>query len=257
MSGFLSALLPRRSGIPVLMYHKIEAVSRDSLTVSTADFARQLAWLKSEGFETVPLRDFLDFAAGRKRRSELPPKPVLLTFDDGYASTWLTAAPLLARLSYRAVLFVTSGYVSGETPGPDARFLNADELRVFQGVGNDVALHSHTHLSYRDHDVDAIVSDLRKNQEWLRAAGIATVPVLAYPFGARPRDSRLRAELKARLAEQGVVAAFRIGNRIPTWSELEARRLDLYEIPRIDIRGDDTIDTFATKLEKGRLRPFQ
>ncbi|MBC7396010.1 MAG: polysaccharide deacetylase family protein [Bdellovibrionales bacterium] len=256
MNLFWAHLLPERRGIPVLMYHKVEECSSDSLTVSVAAFKSQLAWLKDKGYSTISAQTFVEFLNGRKKRAELPRQPVLITFDDGYDSTLIHAAPAMNALGFQAILFATSSYI--ETGKSDrTHYMSVEELKIWQEQGHEIALHSHAHPNYRQIANTEIMEDLRENQAWFKAKGIQILPVLAYPYGARPQERARNADLKASLKKSGLVAAFRIGNRIPTWASFEKNSLDAYEVPRIDIRGDDTLASFAIKLKKGRLRPFQ
>ncbi len=256
MNLLLSHLLPKRAGIPVLMYHKVETNSNDSLTVSISDFKQQLAWLKNEGYQSISLQTFLEVLTGTKRKSELPKRPVLITFDDGYESTLLEASPLLKAQGLTATLFATSSYIeAGKEHG--STYLDVNGLKAWQSAGHDLALHSHAHPDYRSLDTVEIIQDLNTAQNWFKQNGITPTPVLAYPFGARPKEKSRIEALKQSLKTNGVIAAFRIGNKIANWSELERQKMDHYEIPRIDIRGDDTMESFAVKVQKGRVRPFQ
>jgi hypothetical protein len=58
-------------------------------------------------------------------------------------------------------------------------------------------------------------------------------------------------QLKRIMAEMGIKAAFRIGNKV---SEVPAP--DMYELKRIDIKGTDTVADFKIKIKKGKLKPF-
>ena len=254
MSFLLSHLLKKRTGIPVLMYHKVETTSPDSLTVSTADFENQLKWLKSAGYVSISLQNFLDVLYGKKNRADMPTLSVLITFDDGYLSTLKTAAPLLAKFNFKATLFATSSYVAG----PDSsNFMSSNDLLAWQAAGHDLALHSHAHPNYRQIQNSEILEDLNLNRKWFSENNIQAIPVLAYPYGARPKEPARNTDLKTSFKKQGLLAAFRIGNKVVTWKSIVKKEVDPFEIPRIDIRGDDTLKAFSIKVQKGRIRPFQ
>ena len=107
-------LPPDRSAIPVLLYHGIGPESdfsddRDaSYGVDTEDFAKQMTLI-----EARRLRD--DRPARRSSTScrakpvDLPPRPVLLTFDDARADSWTGADGILDELGFNAVMFVDVG----------------------------------------------------------------------------------------------------------------------------------------------------
>ena len=97
---------PTAQGLPVLMYHKVGEAPPSSrlkkLWVSAPDFRWQMEYLLRRGFTPVLFSD-LKAAAGEK---PLPEKPVLITFDDGYANNFETAFPVLQELKVKANIFL-------------------------------------------------------------------------------------------------------------------------------------------------------
>ncbi len=100
LAGCASSVLTPSLHVPILMYHYISANPhapgdplRTRLSVSPAQFAQQLAYLHLAGYTTITLDDLVD---ALYMRSSLPPKPVILTFDDGYADFFTNAYPLLS-----------------------------------------------------------------------------------------------------------------------------------------------------------------
>ena len=79
--------------MPVLLYHGDRTHTTDFANAADAqygidadDFAKQMTMIKHAGYQTISLQTFVDFVRGR--RVELPPRPLLLTFDDGRADSW-------------------------------------------------------------------------------------------------------------------------------------------------------------------------
>ena len=145
-------LEPDRSAIPVLLYHGI-GPERDfaneadaAYGVDVDDFAKQLTMVHHAGYETVELRTFRDFVAGKK--VDLPPRPLLLTFDDARADSWTGGDGILEKLGFNAVMFVDVGRVEDGDP----EYLTWDELRTVQGNGRwQLQLHSghgHTQIQF-------------------------------------------------------------------------------------------------------------
>jgi peptidoglycan/xylan/chitin deacetylase (PgdA/CDA1 family) len=112
----------------VLMYHKVNDLWPNPTTVPTAVFAGQMSLMGELGYTPVALdvvlSHYLDGAP-------LPPRAVLLTFDDGYRDNLENALPILRRHGYPAVLFVPIGFLDDERPLP-----HEESLRLL-GIRNE------------------------------------------------------------------------------------------------------------------------
>ena len=104
--------------VPVLMYHHV-STSPGMITVTPANFAAQMAYLASAGYRTLGARQLAGFLAGEP----VPPKSLVLTFDDGYLDNWVHAHPVLQRHGFTAVCFLVSGW-----PGEGAPRANASDV---------------------------------------------------------------------------------------------------------------------------------
>jgi peptidoglycan/xylan/chitin deacetylase (PgdA/CDA1 family) len=182
--------LPARSSnrklrVPILMYHRIHAAppsSHRSLTVHPVDFARQMRWLKQHGYRTITQRELYDALFLGK---PLGPKPILITFDDGYSEVFHKAVPVLKRLGMRATAYV----ISGRTLRSDTVFLTWHLLRALERDGVEIGSHTveHRHLTSLS-DGEALRELVRSRRAFERRLG-HPVQWLAYPFGAY--DSRI------------------------------------------------------------------
>ena len=99
----------------VLMYHKVNDLSPNPITVPTAVFAQQMELLGELGYVVVSLDDVLDHYLEGTPLSE---RAVLITFDDGYRDNLENALPILQRHRYPAVLFVPIGFLESDRPLP-------------------------------------------------------------------------------------------------------------------------------------------
>ena len=136
-------LPPDRSAIPVLLYHGIGPESGfsnaadASYGVAIEDFAKQMTMIDHAGYETVDLQTFIDFM--RDKPVELPPRPLLLTFDDARADSWTGADGILKELGLDAVMFVDVGRVDRS----DREYLSWEELETVHDSGRwHLQLHS-------------------------------------------------------------------------------------------------------------------
>ena len=125
-------LPPDHSAVPVLLYHGIGPPSDFSNAadaqygVDTYDFAKQMTLIKHAGYQTIGLQTFVDFVRGK--RVTLPPRPLLLTFDDARADSWTGSESILQKLHFTAVMFVDVGRVSACDP----EYLTWDELQAME-----------------------------------------------------------------------------------------------------------------------------
>jgi peptidoglycan/xylan/chitin deacetylase (PgdA/CDA1 family) len=240
--------IPPTSGLPVLMYHNLSETMEDGLTIKPSTLEKHLLHLSKKGYHTISINQLL---ANIDHQVPLPLKPVLLTFDDAFVSLLTLAAPLLAKHNSRAVFFVPSGLVgaTNKWDGGAERLMTAEQLKGLDSSFIEIGLHSFGHSNYRHMAAEEIEADIRACVSKLDDYGICFAPAFAYPYGGRPKDSRAYGRMTKAFRDAGIRLAFRIGNRV---NRLPFK--DPYEIKRIDIKGIDSMWTFATKLKKGRVK---
>ena len=95
--------------VPVLNYHQINDRDENALTVHTDQFEAQMKYLADNGFHTITPAEMFD---AWENGTELPDKPVVLTFDDGYVDNYRNAYPILEKYHLKGTIFLISDYVS-------------------------------------------------------------------------------------------------------------------------------------------------
>ncbi|NCB41714.1 MAG: hypothetical protein EOM59_03750 [Clostridia bacterium] len=103
----------RYKSIPILMFHHISD-EENSILTSTA-FREYMESIKNAGYETVLYKDLLNFVNGE---GQLPEKPIIVSFDDGYESNYIYAYPILKKMNMKAEIAVV-GYTVGFDLFPD------------------------------------------------------------------------------------------------------------------------------------------
>lgn len=145
----------RKREVPLLMYHHVGPTRSDIWTVSRTDFELQMRQLKADGYETVVPSDLVDYVHRRRR---LPPKPVIITFDDGSLSVKDVARPILRRYGFRAIVYLATGAIEDSADGRGAvdghPCLTWAEVRHLHEEGT-LAFGGHT----RQHDRKAFTAD--------------------------------------------------------------------------------------------------
>ena len=210
--------------VPILMYHEIKAepTSTGRLAVPPDAFARQLRYLKAAGYTALTAGQFANSAG-----SSLPAKPVVLTFDDGFADFYDTALPLLLRYGLTGTLFVTSGWTGGSgeylskhrPPG----MLTGGQVSEIADAGIEIGAHSVTHPELDQLSAGSLRQELVGAKQALEDLLGAEVPGLAYPFGYSSKAVRDSA------AVVGYEYACSVGNRLATTSA------DRFSLPRLTI----------------------
>lgn len=95
--------------VPVLLYHHINNIAGDTVTVTPEVFAGQMAFLRDRGYTTLTVAELLDHISGKCPASQ---KSILLTFDDGWLDNYLFAYPVLMKYLFRATFFLVTDRVN-------------------------------------------------------------------------------------------------------------------------------------------------
>jgi len=165
------------------MYHRIDTANptlpaiTQRLTVSPEDFEAQMRWLVAYRYHTITQRQLFDaLELGRR----LPPRPVLITFDDGYRDVYGKAMPILARLRLRATEYVITDRISG----PDPSFLTWGYLRKLERHGVEIGSHTVHHLELTGLSDSAAMAELVESRRALESQLGHPVQWFSYPAGA-------------------------------------------------------------------------
>ncbi|AFC32947.1 polysaccharide deacetylase family protein [Paenibacillus mucilaginosus 3016] len=221
---------PQPVRIPVLNYHSITVDPGNRATITPVKFEEQMTHLAENGYTTLTLRQFTDIMEGRETA---PEKPVLLTFDDGYADNYTEALPVLSRLGLNATLFVSPGVSAA-----DPYFLTWDQIREMHEAGWDIQPHGMSHPHLPRLSAAKQEAELTEAKRLIEEQLGTTADVFCYPYGEYNRTT-LRLLKKA-----GYRYAFTIkqGVTLPTQ--------DPYRLTRIFVNGEESFETWRNRLEK-------
>jgi peptidoglycan/xylan/chitin deacetylase (PgdA/CDA1 family) len=233
-----------RAAVPILMYHEVagQQATQSRLAVPPAAFDEQLARLHAASFTPMTVSALAAAFAGG---TELPERPVVLTFDDGYADFHETALPLLQRYGFTATVFVTTGWIedSGPTDRPrPARMLAWQQVLEVSAAGVEIGAHSHTHPELDQLGAGRLARELRDSKALLEDKLGGAVPALAYPFGY----SSTRVRQAARAA--GYEHACAVGNTIADAAA------DPFALPRLTVRRSTRLRDFD-QMTRGQHLP--
>ncbi|MEU3338994.1 polysaccharide deacetylase family protein [Streptomyces sp. NPDC006668] len=225
--------------VPILMYHSVATAPNDAtraLSVAPEAFSEQMAMIGDLGLNPV---DTAGLAAGWRTGRPLPPRPVLITFDDGYEGVHRHALPVLAKHGFASTLFVSTGWIKGayDTGGGLDTMLDWDQVRELAAADVEIGGHSHTHPQLDQLDDDRLRYELSRCRE-IVADELGTAPAsFAYPYGYSSR--RVREAVR----ESGYAQALAVGNA------LARRRQGPYALRRVTVRRSTGIEEFGRLLE--------
>jgi peptidoglycan/xylan/chitin deacetylase (PgdA/CDA1 family) len=180
--------------VPILMYHHIApapaGVRLPALWVSPEAFAAQVRGLQRAGYRAVTLGRVWDAWHGRGR---LPRRPVVLSFDDGYADQVASALPVLRRAHWPGVLNLALSYLPGMGGEPAVRRL--------LHAGWELDSHSISHPELRKLAPARLRSEVAGSRTRIRRLFGITPRFFCYPSG------HLDAAVAAAVRRAGYLAA--------------------------------------------------
>jgi len=165
--------------IPVLMYHHIqpwteaESKGQKSLTVKNDVFSAQMDYLVKRGYTAITPKQLHDALTGMN-----PVKPVLLTFDDGYADFYTYAYPELVKHGFKATMFLSTGLAEG------ADYLKWSQISEMHGSGLiTFANHTWSHKNLGKSSLEMAKFEVDTAKTQLEEHGLGPVTAFAYPYG--------------------------------------------------------------------------
>jgi peptidoglycan/xylan/chitin deacetylase (PgdA/CDA1 family) len=218
----------RRLKLPILMYHYVSPLPADAdavrvgLTLDPVQFRQHIEYLSQAGYNTVSLYE-MDRAL--MNGEELPPNPVILTFDDGYAEHYNYVFPLLRDFGMTGTFFVITQFADNNTPN----YLTWAQIAEMQAGGMSMEAHTKNHVDLRNRDFDYLVFEIAGSIESIEAHTASQSRMFAYPVG-RYDNSTL-----AVMASTDVLRA--VTTQLGTWQTSDNR----LEVPRMRITNETTV----------------
>ncbi len=225
-----------RTAIPVLLYHSVNyraAADDREWTVSPGEFASHLNVVAASGRTPIAVRAIADALRGER---PLPPRPVAITFDDGFADSY-DALTGVADRGLVATIYITTGEI-----GAPARLTASQVGEIAGWSAVDVGAHAVRHrrldeLRRRDLEQEVVAS-----RSQLEDISQMRVDSFAYPHGAY--DRRVRRAV--------VAAGYRSAAAVK--NALSHERDDPFAIARWTVKAGTSPSRVAEVLEGERVR---
>jgi hypothetical protein len=217
---------PRTGPVPILEYHVLGQAPTGApypeLYVGRSDFSRQMDWLDEHGYQAVTL-DQVERAW--YHGGTLPPKPVVLSFDDGYRPQFTFALPELRKHGW-------AGLLNLKAEGSD---LYESNVKAMIAAGWELAAHTIHHLDLTELNAEQLREEVAGSRAILRREYGVPVDNFCYPAGKF--DPTVIAAVEA----AGYVGAT---TEIPGYADREHP----YELDRLEILGSTGVSGLAEDL---------
>lgn len=208
----------RKVGVPVLNYHQVNSSFASALTMHPLEFERQLKYLADEGYTSITLDQLYEYTVHHK---ELPPKPVLITFDDGYIDNYEVALPLLEKYHMKATLFMISDAIGAP------RFVTANQLLDMEQRGFHIESHTDTHRRLDTLSAEETFKEFTVSKEKLEKILHHPITYMAYPQGFAPQE----------VERIGPKSQYKMGFTVAPGNIKEG--MDVFRLPRQAIFAND------------------
>lgn len=226
--------------VPVVLYHRVTNDDDPSPTViHPRRFRQEMDALKEDGYTTVSVIELIDYMKGH---GKIPPKPVLITFDDGWKDN-IEAAAYLKKLNFKATFFVISGFF--DTP----QYFSEDDVKELAKNPNfEIGSHTHTHFIKYEADMTKLqlctmAEEMVGSRAVLEHLLKKPVTALAWPYGFNTKEA---VTLAKRYGYEATLHVNRDAHNAPGNSP--------YFIRRMNIDGNCSVDDFRSMVQTRTLK---
>lgn len=225
-------LMHSSPGVPVLNYHQVEQKNGNPLTLWPDQFEAQMAYLADEGYTTITIDEMMD---ALENGTPLPEKPVIITFDDGYADNYEYAYPILKKYGFKATIFLIYDFTNTYP-----NYLTWEQINEMKESGLiHFESHTMTHANLAElTSVDELRHEIADSHDLLSEKLGYDMHYIAYPGG------RVNAEIEEITRAAGYRGGFTVHYGLSTPEE------GRYQMDRIPIFGANmhTLTRFKLRL---------
>jgi len=199
-----------------------------------------MGYLDAHNYSVISLPELL---AGL-RTGQLPPKPIAITIDDGYKSTYILAYPVLKKYNFPATLFIYTNFIE-----KNSYSLTWEEIREMTKNNIEIGSHTLSHCnllkSKKNENYETYLTRTRKeiflSKEILESKIGSKVIFFAYPYGVYSSTIK---DLAIQAGYEGIVNANSMNNTFTA---------DSFSLNRQIIFGQSSLNSFVQILNQ---RPF-
>lgn len=240
-----------KKGVAILMYHKIGQTPQNSqlknLWVTPEKFDRQMRYLKERKIPVISLAEYYRMIENKT----VPPKAVIITFDDGYEDNYTQAFPVLKKYGFTATFFLVAETVGlhnkwhNPATEPHQKMLTWDQIGEMQNASMIFGSHTLSHFNLNDLSLEEANIQIVKSKIALEGALKKKVDFFAYPYGAGAFNQKVKDLVKT--------AGYKLAVSIKQRINLRGQE-DRFALKRITVRGDENMFDFYLQITRGRNR---
>ena len=173
---------PGHIQVPILMYHWIEVSPIDSRYYVPPDrFESEIKLLHDWGYTSISTTLLVQAIT---TGASLPPRPIIITFDDAHEDNYTNAFPIMKKYGYTGVLYLPYDYIG--TKG----YLSVTEVKEMAAAGWEVGSHTLSHpINFMTLDAPSLRAEIVDSRKKLEALLGLPILTFAYPFGDAPNDA--------------------------------------------------------------------
>jgi peptidoglycan/xylan/chitin deacetylase (PgdA/CDA1 family) len=213
--------------IPILLYHHIDERTPASRYFLPPDqFEEQIHLLQRWGYTSISLPLLLEALT---EGAYLPPRSVIITFDDGNRDVYTHAYPILKRFGYTGMVYVIASEIGV------GKYMDARQLRQLAKHGWEIGSHSWTHASLRNPAVN-LEREIDKSRQEIEEVIDISVESFSFPYGLTSKY------VTGLVKEAGYKSAVGLGG-----SFRHTKKTRFY-LSRIEIRSNYDLKQFAALL---------
>ena len=149
--------------LPILCYHSIDG-SNSVVSVAPKSFGAQMRYLKSKGFQTLPLKEIVEYT---QYGTTSVAKPIGIVFDDGYTNNYTDAFPILQEVGFQATIFLVTNYCGKLNEwGPQHEsipllpMMTWEEIKEMSRHGIEFGSHTMSHPKLAEVSTEQALSEL-------------------------------------------------------------------------------------------------
>ncbi len=213
--------------VPIFMYHHI-AVSpiNSEYYVPPDKFADEMKLLHNWGYTTITTSMLVQAI---KQGASLPPRPIIITFDDSWGSQYTNAFPVMKQYGFTGVLYTVVGYINKSSGlDTDPNYLTTDQIKEMAAAGWEVGSHTETHQQLTIMTQDQLHFEIIQSRKDLEKELGVPILTFAYPFGGANSAVDNYVHFAGYIAAMGA-----------TGYTADQGKTNLFELQRCEIKGSD------------------